>query len=110
MFSFSLVKKNNLQSEDDLGATSFSLLALDTEAKCNASSSENVFDIPWQEPFTTISSDELDKISKLTEIERATRIPLGEAMFMKTSEESRFSWNFIKTFIMAALTGLVIET
>ena len=42
----------------------------------------------------------------LTEIERATRISIEDAMLMRnSSEEKRFSWNLIKTFITAALSG-----
>ena len=43
-----------------------------------ASDSLSVFDTLTKEPFTTISREELNKIVEMTEIERATRIPLGK--------------------------------
>ena len=53
-----------------------------------------------------LNDNEWLKISELTEIERKTRISMEEAMLMKTSdEEKRISWNFIKTFLTAALSG-----
>ena len=65
---------------------------------------QKMFNIPttFRRPFKTISYEELEKISDLSEIERATRIPIAEALFMKTSDESsRFSWSYIKDFVIA---------
>ena len=60
-------------------------------------------------PSQEITDEELNKISLLLEVERNTQIPIGEAMFMKTSEESRFSFHFITCFVSAALSGCTLE-
>ena len=60
-------------------------------------------------PSEKITDEELEKISILLEVERNTQIPIGEAMFMKTSEESRFSFHFITCFVSAALSGCTLE-
>ena len=46
----------------------------------------DVFNIITKEPFVAISKDELRKIDEMTEIERSTRIPLGEPMFMELAK------------------------
>ena len=71
--------------------------------------SMNVFEALTTEPFTTISNNEMTKILEMTEIERVTRIPLGEAMFMEISDENSCSWNLCTTFVKAALTGLSLH-
>lgn len=58
---------------------------------------------------TSISLEEMERIAELAELDRSTRISIGEALLNSMTDQHRFSWNFIKSFVLAALTGRCLE-
>jgi hypothetical protein len=51
----------------------------------------------------------MNKVKDLTNLEKCTRLSLGEAMLMQISDEKSFSWKLIRNIVLAALSGHALE-